>query len=175
MRRKALDQQAVMIASISDSMLVANLTVFKFRIILILVMASRKKDSSKSIAPALTRQRSVVLQVVQASEEHLTASEVYEGARKLQPTISFATVYNSLRYLKKSGLLREITFGNAASRYDRVTARHDHAMCSVCGKLVDFDLPQTLDLLRTAARQSRFKPESIHLTLVGVCPDCRSD
>jgi Fur family peroxide stress response transcriptional regulator len=138
-------------------------------------MTSRKKGSSNSSAPALTRHRSVVLQVVQASEQHLTASEIYEAARKLQPTISFATVYNSLRYLKESGLLREITFGNAASRYDRETARHDHAICSRCGKLVDFDLPETLDLLRTAARRSRFKPESIHLTLVGVCPDCRSD
>lgn len=138
-------------------------------------MKSSKDDSAKSNSPALTRQRSVVLQVVQATEEHLTASEVYEAARKLQPTISFATVYNSLRYLKESGLLREITFGNAASRYDRETARHDHAICSCCGKLVDFDLPETLELLRTAARRSRFKPESIHLTLVGVCPDCRSD
>ncbi|HEX8090321.1 MAG TPA: transcriptional repressor [Blastocatellia bacterium] len=138
-------------------------------------MASRKKDSNKNDIPALTRQRSAVLQVVQASEGHMTASEVYEAARKLQPTISFATVYNSLRYLKESGLLREITFGNAASRYDRETDRHDHAMCSRCGKLVDFDLPETLELMRNAARRSRFKPESIHLTLVGVCPDCRSD
>ncbi|MFP5264448.1 MAG: Fur family transcriptional regulator [Blastocatellia bacterium] len=138
-------------------------------------MAPRKKDSNNNAAPALTRQRSVVLQVVRASEGHLTASEVYEAARKLQPTISFATVYNSLKYLKESGLLREITFGNAASRYDRETGRHDHAMCSRCGKLVDFDLPEALDLMRSAARRSRFKAESIHLTLVGVCPDCRAD
>ena len=138
-------------------------------------MKSRKDNSAGSNSPSLTRQRSVVLQVVQASEEHLTASDVYEAARKLQPTISFATVYNSLRYLKESGLLREITFGNAASRYDRETARHDHAICSACGKLVDFDLPETVELLRTAARHSRFKPQSIHLTLVGLCPDCRSD
>ena len=137
-------------------------------------MAISKKDSVTSSAPALTKQRSVVLQVVQASEAHLTASEVYESARKLQPTISFATVYNSLRYLKDAGLLREITFGNAASRYDRETARHDHAICSCCGKLVDFDLPETVELLRAAARQSRFKAQSIHLTLVGVCPDCRA-
>ena len=133
------------------------------------------KNSAKGDSPALTRQRSVVLQVVKASEAHLTASEVYEAARKLQPTISFATVYNSLRYLKEAGLLREITFGNAASRYDRETARHDHAICSCCGKLVDFDLPETVELLRTAARQSRFKAQSIHLTLVGICPDCRSN
>lgn len=105
----------------------------------------------------------------------MTASEVYEAARKLLPTISYATVYNSLRYLRDKGHLSEITFGNAASRYDRETGRHDHAICSCCGKLVDFDLQETVELMRQAARKSHFKPESIHLTLVGVCPDCRSD
>lgn len=122
----------------------------------------------------MTRQRQVVLEVVRDSEGHLTAAEVYEGARKLLPTISYATVYNSLRYLKDAHLIGEITFGSAASRYDRVTARHDHAICSHCGRLVDLDIPGTVDLMRTAARRSHFEAESIHLTLVGVCPDCRS-
>lgn len=141
-------------------------------------MAIRKKFSTKQseeFESALTRQRKVVLQVVQASEDHLTANEVLDGARKAMPTISQATVYNSLRYLKEAELIREITFGNAASRYDRETRRHDHAVCKACGKLVDFDLPETAELIKSAARRSRFKPESIHLTLVGLCPDCRSD
>jgi Fur family peroxide stress response transcriptional regulator len=68
--------------------------------------------------------------------------------------------------------LREITFGNGASRYDRETERHDHALCTRCGKLLDFDLAETTQLLQLAARRSRFRPESIHLTLLGVCPDC---
>ena len=89
------------------------------------------------------------------------------------PGISFATVYNSLRYLTEEGLVREIHFGKGASRYDRETERHDHAMCSSCGKLVDFDLPGTLGLVRAATRASRFKPESAHLTLIGLCPNCR--
>ena len=139
-------------------------------------MATRKKVSGEHEPGAgLTRQRQVVLEVVQASDGHMTASEVYESAKKVLPTISFATVYNSLRYLKDRGHLREITFGNAASRYDRETGRHDHAICSCCGKLVDFDLQETVELMRQAARKSRFKPETIHLTLVGVCPDCRNE
>ena len=123
--------------------------------------------------PALTRQRKVVLDVVRSGDTHPTAAEVFESARKLMPTISFATVYNSLRYLKQAGLVREVAFGNGASRYDRETDRHDHAICSACGKLVDFDLPGTVDLIRSAARASRFKAESVHLTLVGLCPGCR--
>jgi Fur family peroxide stress response transcriptional regulator len=123
---------------------------------------------------ALTRQRRVILDVVQDSEEHLTASEIFAAARERLSSISFATVYNSLRYLKDAGLIREITFGNAASRYDRETARHDHAVCTACGKLLDFDLAETAELMRLAARRSRFKPESVHLTLYGLCPDCKT-
>jgi Fur family peroxide stress response transcriptional regulator len=122
----------------------------------------------------LTRRRRVVLDVVKDSEEHLTAAEIFAAARERLPSISFATVYNSLRYLKGEGLLREITFGNAASRYDRETERHDHAICTACGKLIDFDLAETAGLMRAAARRSRFRPQSVHLTLYGLCPDCKA-
>ncbi|HEX8494051.1 MAG TPA: Fur family transcriptional regulator [Pyrinomonadaceae bacterium] len=125
-------------------------------------------------AETLTPQRETVLQVIRESENHLTASEIFETARRLRPTISYATVYNSLRFLKDAGLIREIHFGNAASRYDRETGRHDHAMCTRCGKLVDFDLDLSNDLMRAAARRSGFKAESVHLTLHGLCPDCRA-
>ena len=121
----------------------------------------------------LTPQRDAVLQVILAREDHPTANEIFEAARQRLPTISYATVYNSLRYLKEAGLVHEIKFGDSASRYDRQTDRHDHAICNSCGKLVDFDLPQTAELMQAAARKSRFKPESVHLTLRGLCVDCR--
>jgi len=123
----------------------------------------------------LTPQRRVVLEVIRSTDEHLTAGEIFERSRRRLPTISSATVYNSLRHLRQTGLVGEISFGNGASRYDRETARHDHALCSRCGRLVDFDLPATVELTRAAARRSRFKPESIHLTLIGVCLECRKD
>ena len=127
-------------------------------------------------ARALTRQREAVLQVIRESENHLTASEIYEAARARLPSISYATVYNSLKYLKDSGLVHEISFGVAgANRYDRETERHDHALCTSCGKLVDFDATVSSELVRAAARKTRFKPESIHLTLRGLCPDCRGE
>ena len=131
-------------------------------------MAGQRKSEQ-----GLTPQREAVLFVVQNSRHHPTANEVFEAARKRLPSISFATIYNSLRYLKEQGLIHEITFGDAASRYDRETERHDHAICTKCGKLVDFDLPEMADLLRRAARKSRFTAEAVHLTLVGICPECR--
>jgi Fur family transcriptional regulator, peroxide stress response regulator len=121
----------------------------------------------------LTPQREAVLQVIRESVDHPTASDIFEAARKVLPSLSYATVYNSLKFLREAGLVREISFGDSASRYDGVLERHDHAICKECGKLVDFDLPETAELMRAAARKSRFKPDSIHLTLTGICPECR--
>lgn len=120
----------------------------------------------------LTKQRKAVLQVIRESDNHLTANEVFEDARRILPGISFATVYNSLHYLKNENLIGEVTFGNDASRYDRNLMRHDHAMCNVCGKLVDLELQIPDGMLNEAAERSRFKPESIEITLRGLCPAC---
>lgn len=120
----------------------------------------------------LTRQREVVLQVIREADEHLTANDVFAGARELLPSISFATVYNSLRYLKEAGHIAEIQFGSGASRYDRMTTRHDHAICTRCGKLVDIEMDLPDEFVTRATRVSNFKPESIEFTLRGLCPDC---
>lgn len=120
----------------------------------------------------LTKQREVVLQVIREEKEHLTANEVFDKAKQLLPSISFATVYNSLRYLKEAGHIAEISFGNGASRFDSMTSRHDHAICTKCGKLVDMELDLPQELVNRAAEFSRFQPESLELTLRGLCPDC---
>ena len=120
----------------------------------------------------LTKQRQAVFQVIRESDEHLTANEVFEDARRLLPGISFATVYNSLRYLKNEGLIGEIRFGTGATRYDRKLTRHDHALCNNCGKLVDLELSIPVALIEEASALSKFNAESIELTLHGLCPDC---
>ena len=120
----------------------------------------------------LTKQRHAVLQVIRDSYQHLTANEVFEDARRLLPGISFATVYNSLRYLKEEGLIGEVRFGTDAARYDRNLSRHDHASCNKCGMLVDLDLRIPKALISEAAELSRFTNGSIELTLHGLCPEC---
>jgi Fe2+ or Zn2+ uptake regulation protein len=120
----------------------------------------------------LTKQRQTVLRVIRESDKHLTANEVFDDARRLMPCISFATVYNSLNYLKKEGLIGEIKFGTNANLYDRNLTRHDHALCNGCGKLVDLELSIPKKLLEEAAARSKFVPDTIELTLRGLCPEC---
>jgi Fur family peroxide stress response transcriptional regulator len=120
----------------------------------------------------LTKQREVVLRVIRDADSHLTANEVFGAAKDLLPSISFATVYNSLRFLKEAGHIAEIQFGNGASRFDRMTHRHDHAICTACGKLVDIDMEHPAEIIKMAAKRSKFKPQSLEFTLRGLCPDC---
>jgi Fe2+ or Zn2+ uptake regulation protein len=119
-----------------------------------------------------TKQREAVLRVIRNADAHLTANEVFIAAKDRLPSISFATVYNSLRYLKEAGHIAEIRFGNGASRFDRRTHRHDHALCTRCGTLVDIEMDLPTDLVKRAERKSKFKTESIEFTLRGLCPDC---
>lgn len=102
----------------------------------------------------------------------MTANEVFEDARRMLPGISFATVYNSLRYLRNEGMIGEVSFGPDATRYDRNLTRHDHAICDKCGKLVDLNLSIPDGLIKQAAEMSKFAAGSIELTLHGLCPEC---
>jgi len=128
------------------------------------------KETIKDLG--LTRQREVVLQVIRDEPEHLTANEVFDKAKQLLPGISFATVYNSLRFLKEAGHIAEISFGSGASRFDSMTLRHDHAICTKCGKLVDMEIELPEEIVNFAAEFSKFKLKSIELTLRGLCPEC---
>lgn len=121
----------------------------------------------------LTKQRNAVLTVIRDSKEHLTANEVFERSRRILPGISFATVYNSLRYLKNEGLIGEVNFGTDAARYDGKVGRHDHAVCGGCGRLVDMELSIPDALIEQAATLSKFQAESVELVLRGLCPECR--
>ena len=120
----------------------------------------------------LTRQRRTVLEVVRECGSHPTASDVFTLAKAKTPSISYATVYNSLRYLNDAGHLSEISFGRGASRFDAMTHRHDHAVCTECDALVDIEMEIPSDLVARAAEYSRFRPESIEFTLRGKCSDC---
>ena len=126
-----------------------------------------------NIELGLTKQRRTVLKVIRESDEHLTANEVFERARQELPGIAFATVYNSLRYLKHEGLIGEVQFGAECTRYDRRLTRHDHAICNDCGKLVDLELSIPDELITQAAKHSKFTAGSIEITLRGLCPECK--
>src|SRR5437899_2696085 len=91
----------------------------------------------------LNNNAQAVLDVVKTSAErhdHLTAQEIYEVVRAARPQIGLATVYRILHHLVAQGTIKEIgasDMGGEASRYDGRVSRHDHAVCTNCGALLD--------------------------------------
>ena len=72
------------------------------------------------------------------SDEHLTANEIFEAARRRLPSISFATVYNSLNQFRDAGLLREVVVAPGRSYFDTNTGHHHHFFVENDGELHDF-------------------------------------
>ncbi|WP_376796897.1 Fur family transcriptional regulator [Thermogemmatispora sp.] len=116
-----------------------------------------------------------VLEVVRNSHNHPTALEVYEAVRKVRPRIGVASVYRILHSLAQQGLIRELGRSDEACRYDGHTERHDHAICTACGALLDLPAEVRLseEALRSAAQTVGIELHSHEVRLYGLCSACR--
>ena len=95
------------------------------------------RRSRRSTLLRMTPPRRAVHDAVATCGDHPTAAQIYACVRLTQPGIAYATVYNALRALVEHGAVLQLTFGDAASRYDPRPERHDHALCVGCQSLVD--------------------------------------
>jgi Fe2+ or Zn2+ uptake regulation protein len=113
----------------------------------------------------LTPQRLAIARELAGDESHPTAQELYERLLPSFPTMSFATVYNTLDVLARNGLVRTIRLGSAV-RFDPNVTAHHHAVCDACGIIVDLpaDAPP-----RTA---HGFSVRSEERTYRGSCSRC---
>ena len=89
--------------------------------------------------------------------------------KREHPRIALGTVYKHLNGLAEEGLLLRITEPGSPDRYDR-TERHDHLICSRCGKITDVRLPDMQERIREALGQEIL---SYDLRIRYICPACR--
>lgn len=116
-----------------------------------------------------------IFDVVRAATNHPTALEVYERVRRERPGIGLATVYRILHQLTEQGLLSELEQGGEGSRFDARTRRHDHAICTSCGALLDIprDVAISREALQEATRLSGIELGSYEVRLYGRCAACQ--
>lgn len=122
----------------------------------------------------MTPQRRVVLEVLKESGDHPSAVTIFERARRRYPGIAYATIYNALNALVAEGYVKQLSLGEAAARYDHRTDEHAHAVCSLCGALLDLDIVLPLESVSRAAAERGFALEAIKLQVLGRCDSCRS-
>ncbi len=80
----------------------------------------------------LTPQRIAILDYLDGNKSHPSAEDIYRAVAKKFPTISLATVYNTLSALARRGQLLKLTIDPSKARYDPNTFPHHHLICNVC-------------------------------------------
>lgn len=129
-------------------------------------------EKLKSTGVRMTPQRHAILTYLVESKSHPTADEIYRALEDQFPSMSVATVYNNLKVFVETGLVREMTYGDASSRYDADMHEHYHAICVSCGKIADFEHDPVLSVEEAAVRATGYQIQGHRLEVYGVCPDC---
>lgn len=119
----------------------------------------------------VTPQRLAVFRALWGDETHPTAHEIYERLQDSFPTMSFATVYNTLDALAAIGRVQPLSVGGGATRFDPNVEPHHHSICDRCGAVRDvpFDSHQTEGAPTVV---SGFRVRRVERLYRGLCADC---
>ena len=131
-------------------------------------------DTLKTTGVRITPQRHAILEYLIETMTHPTADDIYKALESKFPNMSVATVYNNLRVFREAGLVKELTYGDNASRFDFITSKHYHVICSSCGKIVDFHYPGLDEVEHVAAQVTNFEINSHRMEIYGTCPECQA-
>lgn len=120
-----------------------------------------------------SRQRELIREAVEQSDQHPTADAVYQQVRKKEPTISLATVYRNLNQLADHHMIRRVVIPGDSDHFDRQTAHHEHMICTRCGCVVDVELSQRL--LPQFQAINNVTVTGYELVLYGLCTACSNN
>jgi Fur family ferric uptake transcriptional regulator len=124
----------------------------------------------------LTAQRRAVLEIMQASAEHLDAASLLTLARERDAAIDRATVYRTLELLKKLRLVDELDLMhlNGEKHYYEVRTGldHIHLACFQCGKIEEFESPLFERLKQEIGRERGFNVNVVRMEVGGRCSNC---
>lgn len=116
----------------------------------------------------MTKNAEQILKIINNSDEHLSAEQIFLRLKENNQGVVLATVYNNLASLYKQGLIRKLSVEGYPDRYDNIQP-HDHLICRNCGKLSDILLE---DLTEKIQKQIAFPILSYDLKVNYLCEDC---
>lgn len=131
----------------------------------------RKIEFYKSLGLKLTPQRLAILEYLENTKEHPSAEDIYNALKDDFPSMSVATVYNTLEILIEKGLVKELSLDSSKKRFDPFTHPHHHFVCKKCGKIVDVE---KIDLTISIPEDlSNYQVEEMQIVYTGLCPECK--
>jgi Fur family transcriptional regulator, ferric uptake regulator len=124
----------------------------------------------------LTRQRRVILQVMDDAEQHLDVDQILERAQKIDSDVHLVTVYRTIDLLKKHGLIDELDLlhlrGDRHYYETHGPREHIHVACLRCGKVREFESRLYEQLKQQIARDFNMKVTVSRTEVGGYCAEC---
>ena len=118
----------------------------------------------------LTPQRLAIFRYMKGNTDHPSAEKIYSHVRKDFPSMSMATVYNTLELLLGRNELRELTIDSTRKRYDPNLEEHHHMICTRCSTIVDIWADFPLDI--PPDERQGFALSGNCVQFYGLCPEC---
>ena len=117
----------------------------------------------------MTEQRRVIAQVLDASADHPDVEELYSRASAVDPRISLATVYRTVKLFEEAGILEKVEFGDGRARYeDAEREHHGHLIDVTTGDVIEFIDPEIEALQEKIAAKLGYRLQGHKLELYGV-------
>ena len=131
----------------------------------------RHGETYRELGLKLTPQRIAILDYLDGNRTHPSAEDVYRAVLRKFPTMSFATVYNTLETLKSRGMIGELTGDPGKKRFDPNPRPHHHLICTGCRKIVDVDAEYPLSV--SDHDRAGFDITGNSIEFFGICPECK--
>ena len=128
-----------------------------------------RSDQLREMGLTPTIQRMAVLECLEKTKKHPTADQVLAIVRKTFPSVSRATVYNSLEALTRAGIILQITVDPAVARYDADLGPHAHFRCRICNTVYDIVMDEATNLDEHVGGHH---VEAVRTYAYGVCEKC---
>ena len=136
----------------------------------------RALESMRSQGLRLTSQRRAVVETAFETREHFTADSLLARSKRRDGKVSRATVYRTLAFLVKAGLIRQVGLGQQSPQYDPNFAdapRHGHFVCVDCQKVIEFQ-DHCLDVRESIVTKDHgFSPQRVSLQIEASCDSFR--
>lgn len=117
----------------------------------------------------MTEQRRVIARVLSTAEDHPDVEEIHRRASEIDPRISIATVYRTMRLFEDAGVVERHDFQDGRSRYEEASEdHHDHLIDLKTGKVIEFVNEEIEQLQKKIAERHGYKLVAHRLELYGI-------
>ena len=120
-----------------------------------------------------TTQRIAIYRYISTRDDHPTTEQVYDALKKDHPTISRATIYNTLHLLKQLGLIQELGFNGSSIRYDPNIELHINMVCTNCGHIEDYESESFNSHWKELISNLNLEPKGQRIDLYYECEKCK--